>query len=163
MDRHTAVGAAVQRCRASSLARTRKKRETGRKRKQPYCPKIIYLDQSVDVSNTFIISTAASSNPIKTLSPFLNPHFLSGPSFFSLLRFTYSTSLSLLLSSSPVLGQGPAQHISKISCSDSSFSPNPAIMKSYAIVVSCGFGRYSMNQTLEGPGGAEEEWEKPLL
>lgn len=103
MDRRTAVGAAVRRCRASSLARSlgereKEKIETGRKRKQPYCPKIIYLDQSVDVSVTFIISATASSNPIKTLSPFLNPHFQSGSSFFSPFSVSPTVPLSLPLS-----------------------------------------------------------------
>ncbi len=87
---------------------------------------------------------------------FPNSHFLfCSPLPLSPPLFSLSPTLSLSLS---IARTGPAQHISKISCSDSSFSPNPAIMKSYAIIASCGFGRYNTNQTLRDLG--VEEWEK---
>lgn len=72
----------------------------------------------------------------------LSLHFQNSPSSIPLF--------SPLLSCA---GTGLAQHISKISCSDSSFSPNPAIMKSYAIVASCGFGRHNTNLTQRDRGG----------
>lgn len=142
MDRHTAVGAAVHGCQASSLAQRererereegRKKKELQSKKKELYFAKIIHLDQSI---NPF--------NPIKTL-----PLYLYIPLFYSVLLFLFSPFLPLphTLVFLSCAGTGPAQHISKISSSDNSLSPNPAIMKSYAIVASCGFGRSNTNQT----------------
>lgn len=52
-----------------------------------------------------------------------------------------------LLTSSLVARAGPAEHISKRSCSDSSVSPNLAITNSSATVPSCGFAGYNTNQT----------------
>lgn len=65
-----------------------------------------------------------------------------------------SLSFPLPLSFAHTRGQGLLSTFSKISCSDSSFSPNAAIMKSYAIVESCGFGEIFIIQIKpRGTGG----------
>lgn len=135
----------VQLCSCCSERERKKEQEETEKRdgegeEMLHCPKIIYLDQSVNIANTCIFSCPVKPNRLCQCISKCSFFFL----FCSPLPFSLPPTLSLFLS---LVGTGPAQHISKISCSDRSFSPNPAIMKSYATVASCRFGRYSTNQT----------------